>query len=103
MGSLSLSPDGARIALASDLDSPAENLRIVWIYDRRNNTTVRRLTYTGTNRFPIWTADSTRVVFQSDREGDQAIFWQKADGTGDAERLTRPDEGTTHVPESWSP
>ncbi len=103
MGSLSISPDGARIALASDSDWSAENPGIVWIYDTGGNTAVRRLTYTGRNRFPIWTADSTRVVFQSDREGDQAIFWQKADGTGVAERLTRADKGTSHVPESWSP
>ena len=32
-----------------------------------------------------------------------AIFWQPADGGGIAERLTRPDPGTSHEPESWSP
>jgi len=41
------------------------------------------------------------VAFQSDREGDAAIFWQPVDGST-AERLTRPQAGTTHVPESWS-
>ena len=41
-------------------------------------------------------------AFQSDREGDLGIFWQRADGTGAAERLTKPDQGTSHVPESWS-
>jgi hypothetical protein len=51
----------------------------------------------------MWSADSQRVAFQSDREGDSAIFWQPADGTGGAERLTKPDEGTTHAPESWAP
>ena len=30
------------------------------------------------------------------------MFWQPADG-GTAERLTTPDAGTSHVPESWSP
>ena len=28
---------------------------------------------------------------------------QRADGTGPAERLTKPDPGNLHVPESWSP
>jgi Tol biopolymer transport system component len=42
------------------------------------------------------------VAFQSDRDGDLAVFWQPADG-GTAERLTKPDAGTQHVPESWSP
>jgi serine/threonine-protein kinase len=43
------------------------------------------------------------VAFQSDREGDFGIFWQRADGTGTPERLTRPQQGESHVPLSWSP
>ncbi len=35
-------------------------------------------------------ADGKRVAFQSDREGDRAIFWQPVGG-GTAERLTRPE------------
>src|SRR5207244_12453977 len=31
------------------------------------------------------------------------IFWQRADGTGTAERLTRPEQGDAHFPESWAP
>ena len=57
--------------------------------------------YGGNNRFPIWISNN-RVAFQSDREGDLAIFWQSAVG-GAAERLTTPEPGTSHVPESWSP
>jgi len=44
-----------------------------------------------------------RVAFQSDREGDLGIWWQRADGSGVAERLTKPDKKITHVPDSWSP
>ena len=66
-------------------------------------SSMRRLTFGGKNRLPIWSADSRRVAFQSDREGDAAIFWQPADGTGTAERLTKPEPGTAHSPESWSP
>ena len=64
---------------------------------------MRRLTFGGKNRFPLWSSDGQRVAFQSDREGDLGIFWQPADGTGTAERLTKPESGTSHVPESWSP
>ena len=42
------------------------------------------------------------MVFQSDRNGDPAVFWQPADG-GTAEPVTTPDRGTSHTPESWSP
>jgi hypothetical protein len=50
----------------------------------------------------VWSPDK-HVTFQSDREGDLALFWQPAGGTGRAERLTTPEKGTSHVPESWSP
>ena len=53
-------------------------------------------------RFPVWPADSQRVAFQSDREQGLGIFWQRADGTGTAERLTQADEGAAHIPESWA-
>jgi Tol biopolymer transport system component len=51
----------------------------------------------------VW-VDNDRVAFQSDREGDLGIFWQRADGTSPPARLTKPDDGdTAHVPESSSP
>ena len=64
---------------------------------------MRRLTFGGRNRFPIWSSDGQRVVFQSDRDGDLGIFWQRADSGGTAERLTRADKDTAHLSESWSP
>jgi Tol biopolymer transport system component len=51
----------------------------------------------------VWSADSTRLTFQSDRDGDASIYWQRADGTGVAERLTKAEPGVAHVPQSWSP
>jgi Tol biopolymer transport system component len=93
-----VSPDGKRIAMGI-VDDHQGN---IWVYDLAGTSASRRLTYGGRNRFPIWSADSRWVAFQSDREGDQGIFWQLADGTGSAERLTKPDPGTNHAPESWS-
>ena len=75
----------------------------MWIYDMAGASSARRLTLGGRNRVPVWSADSERVAFQSDREGDRGLFWQRADGTTAAERLTKPDKDTAHVPESWSP
>jgi eukaryotic-like serine/threonine-protein kinase len=93
------SRDGGRLAIGSDDGKEA----IVWIYEIAGTRTARRLTFGGQNRYPIWSPDGQRLAFQSDREGDLAIFWQRADGTTAAERLTKPDKGTAHVPESWSP
>jgi Tol biopolymer transport system component len=74
----------------------------VWIYELSGATSMRRLTIGGRNRFPIWTSDGERVAFQSDREGDLGIFWQRIDGSP-AERLTTAEKGSAHVPEGWSP
>jgi eukaryotic-like serine/threonine-protein kinase len=94
-----VSPDGRYLAFGTEEAREA----IVWIYDLSGTSSVRRLTVGGRNRYPIWSADGKRVAFQSDREGDLGIFWQRADGTGPAERLTTPEPRTSHLPESWSP
>jgi eukaryotic-like serine/threonine-protein kinase len=92
-----VSPDGSRVAFDT-----ADGNAIVWIYELSGTSPARRLTFGGANRYPIWSADGQRVAFQSDREGDLGVFWQRADGTGTAERLTKPDHGITHIPDSWS-
>ncbi len=71
------------------------------VYELAGESSIRRLTFGGNNRVPVWSADGKRLAFQSDRDGDRAIFWQPAEG-GPAERLTRPEPGTFHTPESWS-
>jgi serine/threonine-protein kinase len=93
-----LSPDGKRVAVSTD-DKDAN----VWIIELAGDIAPRQLTLGGANRYPVWSADGQRVAFQSDREGDLGIFWQKADGTGTAERLTKPEKGITHIPDSWAP
>ena len=93
-----VSPDSTRLALGTNDRKEA----VVSIYELSGASAVRRITFGGNNRFPIWSADSQRVAFQSDREGDPAVLWQPAIG-GTAERLTKPDPGTSHTPESWSP
>lgn len=92
------SPDGTRIAFGTEDGREA----IVWIYDLSGTRAVQRLTYGGNNRFPIWSPDSTHIAYQSDREGDVAIFRQAVIG-GSAERLTKPGQGESHEPESWHP
>ena len=94
-----MSPDGAQVAFESIDDNAAS----IHIYDLSGRSAVRRLTFGGNNRLPIWSSDGTHIAFQTDREGDPAIFWQRADGTAAAERLTKPEPGETHEPESWSP
>ena len=93
-----VSPDGKRVVFGSDDGKEA----IVWTYLLSGVSPMTRLTYGGNNRFPTWSSDGKHVVFQSDREGDRALFWQPADG-GEATRLTKANAGEAHEPESWSP
>ena len=92
-----VSPDGKRIAFETNDEKEA----VVSIFERSGASSIRRLTFGGNNHYPLWSADGRRVTFQSDREGDPAVFWQAVDG-GTAERLTTPERGTSHTPESWS-
>jgi len=93
-----VSPDGKWLAIETyDGKETAISLYELW-----SANSMSRLTYGGNNRVPVWSADGKRITFQSDREGDRAIWWQPVDG-GPAERLTRPEPGTVHTPESWSP
>ena len=93
-----VSPDGTRLAFGTSDGKAA----VISIYELSNASAVRQITFEGNNRFPIWSTDGSRVAFQSDRQGDPAIFWQPANG-GTAEKLTTPEPGTSHTPESWSP
>jgi len=95
-----VSPDGQYVAVESVADNGQS---IVWVYNLSGTTTIRRLTQEGNNTRPIWTSNSRKVVYGSDREKPQGIFWQAADGSGVAERLTSAEEGVVHFPESWSP
>ncbi len=83
-----VSPDGKRLAV--EVADRTETY--IAIYDLDGRTALRRLTFGGSNRYPVRSRDSARVTFQSDRECDLAIFWQRADGAAPAERLTRPEK-----------
>jgi serine/threonine-protein kinase len=96
------SPDGRQVAVQL-VGTGGQEEHHVAIYDLSGGTAVRRLTFSGVNRAPIWSPDGKRVTFRSNREGDWALYWQRADGGGTAERLTKPEPGTGHWPDAWSP
>jgi len=95
-----ISPNGKQLVVSTDDGKDA----VVWVYDLAGTTSMRRLTFGGANRFPLWSRDGQRVVFASDREGDSALFWQRADGNGSAERLTKPERKQLggYTPDTWS-
>jgi serine/threonine-protein kinase len=94
-----VSPDGTRVAMTVDDGKDSQ----VWIYGLEKAGAARRLTFDGTNTRAEWTHDGQRVAFQSVRDGDAGIWWQRADGTDTASRLTKTPAGVSHVPQAFSP
>jgi hypothetical protein len=93
------SPDGKRIAVVITTETDSD----IWIQDYPVQTALRRLTFGGRNRLPVWSPDSAQIAFQSNREGDDAVYVQSADVSGaTAERVAKAD-GWTLIPTSWSP
>jgi Tol biopolymer transport system component len=66
----SLSPDGRGVAFARQ-DETAPNFDVWWRDLVRGSDT--RLTSTGNNLYPIWSADGTDVFFMSNRNGQYTV------------------------------
>ena len=79
-----LSPDGTRLAL----ETRGQEIHI-WIWSLARQTLTRFTFARGTEAYPRWTPDGRRLVFASNVPTPPGLFWQPADGTGAAERLTR--------------
>src|SRR5262249_39470425 len=78
------SADGRRLAL----DIFNGNIDI-WVYEWARDTLTRLTFDPGDDRKPVWTPDGKRIAFASDRaKGPANLYWQRADGTGDVQRLT---------------
>jgi hypothetical protein len=79
-----LSPDATRVAL--DVRDQTMDIAI-WDLGRQTLSPLSR--HPSQDLGPIWTADGKRVIWTSTRGGGNPnLYWQAADGTGDAERLT---------------
>jgi len=95
---LQFSPDGGRLALQIRDGSSAD----IWVYEWARDTLMRLTSVPNSNK-PIWTPDGRRIVFASAQgnNGKNSLYWQRADGVGDAQRLTESPYGK--LPASWHP
>jgi Tol biopolymer transport system component len=97
---LSLSPDGTRVAYGLSDGRQSS----IGIYDLRLDATPETIPETipptiptSSAAAPLWTPDGQRIVYTMNNN----IFWQRADGAGVAQGLTR--SLNVQVPESWHP
>jgi serine/threonine-protein kinase len=65
--------------------------------------TLTRLTFAGeVNYCPVWTPDGQRIAYSSQEKGGASnLWWIRADGAGDAQRLT--ESKSAQFPTSWRP
>jgi serine/threonine-protein kinase len=95
-----IAPDGRRAAYTRTFPDGND----IEVYDLNRSASPRRLTFGGMARYPAWSADGSRIAFQSTRDGTASVYWQLADGSAGAPvRLTTAAEGETHIPDSFSP
>ena len=93
------SPDGARIAFASDRKGSLD----IWVMDFATGS-IRQLTSDSSlEANPSWSPDGTKMCFSSTRNGKMDLWIMAQDGTG-LRQLTGPgDEDSECQEPSWSP
>ena len=98
-GTPRFAPDGRRVAITRAVNGA--NLDI-WTYDLERDTLTRVTTEAGQDAAPVWTPDGRRVAFGWVADaGPFNLFWKRADGTGEAQRLTQ--SKIAQLPNSWHP
>jgi Tol biopolymer transport system component len=76
-----ISPDGSEVVFDTSDDGA------IWIAKLSDVASKRRLTTEGRNRGPMWSGDGRRILYVTDHEGAETLFWRNVDGAGMPELL----------------
>ena len=89
-----LSPDGRRVAVSRAVQGNSD----IWLLDADRTT---RFTFDPSpDRFPLWSPDGSRIVFDSTRTGHRDLYQKPSGGAGsDALLVASPQD---KVPSDWS-
>ncbi len=94
---LKISPDGTRVALTIEKNGNED----IYVYDLAREN-MRQITFDeADDSIPLWTLDSKRILFTSNRDDGWGIYSKAADGTGEVELLGSQFDALT-IPFSWS-
>jgi Tol biopolymer transport system component len=90
-------PDGARLAIEIN----DGNQRDVWVYEWAREILTPLTGTPGEDIAGVWTPDGRRLAFAARPPGAPTfnLFWKRADGGGEAERLT--ESKSMQIPGSW--
>jgi serine/threonine-protein kinase len=92
------SPDGKRLAFAMGKKNREMD---IWIKDLDSGTALRLTRLAGVNHHIVWTPDGANLVFESVAGDSRALYWVRADGVDEAQRIT--DDNVRRVPVSFTP
>ena len=92
-----LSPDGRKLALVRTEQRNADIL----VIDLETGTPTRLTFDPALDWGPVWTPDGERIVFSSERDEALNLYWRRADGAAEAERLT--DSQNDQRAYGWTP
>jgi Tol biopolymer transport system component len=92
-----ISPDGKRLAIEI-FDGRQYD---IWVYEWELDTMTRVTHDESDDQYPVWSPDGDTIIFRSERESVGNIYWKRADGTGQAHRLT--ESNNIQNPYSWHP
>jgi Tol biopolymer transport system component len=89
-----ISPDGRRVAVYRTGQGNAD----VWLLDSARTT---RFTFDAAfDRFPVWSPDGSRLVFDSNRKGSRNLYIKSAGGAGDEMLLV--ESAQDKIANDWS-
>src|SRR6185369_6441049 len=94
-----VSPDGTRAVLVRNNSRTESKL---WLLDIERGQTSPLSSGRGLNTSPVWSPDSTRVVFASNRDGPEYLFVKDV-ADASPERLFYHSSVLFKYPTSWSP
>ena len=90
----SVSPDGRRVAVYRTVQGNTD----IWLLD---GTRTSRFTFDAAlDRFPIWSPDGSRIVFDSNRKGHRDLYQKPSSGAGAEELLVESPQDK--VATDWS-
>jgi len=90
-----LSPDGRQVAVNRTVEHNTD----IWLVDAARTT--RFTSDPGTDQFPIWSPDGTRIGFSSTRSGVSDLYQKSSSGAGTEEVVLASPQGK--VLNDWSP
>ncbi|CAN5779240.1 hypothetical protein BH20ACI3_BH20ACI3_15570 [soil metagenome] len=80
------SPDGVRLAFASNRDGNAE----IYVVSASGGTATRLTNNPAQDTLPVWSPDGAKIAFTSGRDGNSEIYVMNADGTNQTRITNNP-------------